>query len=1598
MFSKLLAKISGLSKSDKKLLITVSVVAVGLVFAVILATYIGSLLRQNAGYEIELAAENDVLESGTAGMLFTNEQMEFSVAPTALGDILIEAVSISEYGIYVDTGFLVSSETRTLDVEHLTNYLSVRSGEIFSLEEQGGNVFLLNFEEELLPNRVYNFIYQPSGYAPASHAFQTVDAFRVVSTTPSHNTHGVPSDTGIEITFSRPIEGGIDAFSAAFSIEPMVDGRFINRENTYIFVPSFLNSNTMYTVTISLDAEDYTFAFTTGVGEEVAFSVAGDAYETFLPWNEVFIAMNVSPEFGERDFIVELIDVQTPENFLNFADIESTNDFHVRKFEIELRTFEGEWLNTHFLFLEQTLPEGYYVAKIRSEHSYIVAHKFIQISSISVYSLSVEGESVFWVHDASTGQPAQGATIRADGETVHTDSEGIAVINTRENRRAVITIEYANYLPFVYFKPIFDNRTLIPGGRFLSYMYTDRANYRPNDTIDVFGVIMPRYGHFHYEGDVFTLRVGDMIRMPIVLDAFNSFAMRIPISNMFGSADITVEVNGERLMSAWVGIFDYTNLSFVITGEVDRLVYEPGEYARAEVMVTTFAGRPVEDATVTIFPDAPSDVRTNAYGIAHETIQIGFRNPGLHWLPLWSSFWVTVADDAQAVQGVSLPFIIMPRNVMLEYELSGASMTVRTHEISRSRLEQEKRNSLHWEHISTEDFRGEIIDIDFSVEISRHTTTRTIGSQQYDHINRRVITTYNFNTTQSYYRTIRGRTENGVARIEGLPISDDPMINYQKVIRYHDTNGRETAVSVFGGWRRTPHNASGFRHFHFPAQSRILRIGETTLIPLVESPERWWWEESEYSIVEDGRMLVIKVRDGVISVAAGSPQGIPITFTEEGVSNALLFGAYFDGQNIFAIRNPLSLLFNTDERELGIELEFDREIYRPGGDVTVEIQTSLPNAQVLLSVVDESALQGSWHEADFRHRLYRSSQVWLWGMNAFQFTSHRRHYLPDGNFDGGNGFGGGDEAGGEIAFREFFVDNPIFETVITDENGRANLTFTLPDQITSWRVTAIGITEDGFAGDTRANIISSLDFYVNLILTNEFIVGDDIAAVARAYGTGYSPVNFIFNVSQNNEVILTSSATSSFGREVFNAGKLPPGEYKMQVLATYSGLSDGVELPFTVVESAMIIQSRVSGEISMASPNITEDLNMRNLPVRITFTNANIRPLTDILHRTANSNSFRTDAIAAAAFADYFFTGEAETHAVSSRVHARNGGIPELFYEEPSLGFTARFAASFPEHVNREQIIRYVNAPENTASHSQNAMRLLALAAIDEPVLHEIRNYAAATDESDIFAALYLAAALVSIGDDYGAQELLQRVSIPLNLSYVEMELAYTLKFFINTAIDPIAAWEHAQRYNQNEYVSDIPEKINFVRRIQFSGGTVSEFQYNLNEESHTVRLENFDRLHLHLLYEQFTALNLTPIRGETEYSISFYTFDSNAWNPDDNRIEITRTIEPDGDLFLVTLTVNLPPDARGNFVIYDRLPSNLRFVPRRQRFEPRTPWFSVHNTQRQLVELHLFANHTDPLTRTLTYHAMELFDAEMSDGTTYITNHRLDNHIWGRS
>jgi hypothetical protein len=95
------------------------------------------------------------------------------------------------------------------------------------------------------------------------------------------------------------------------------------------------------------------------------------------------------------------------------------------------------------------------------------------------------------------------------------------------------------------------------------------------------------------------------------------------------------------------------------------------------------------------------------------------------------------------------------------------------------------------------------------------------------------------------------------------------------------------------------------------------------------------------------------------------------------------------------------------------------------------------------------------------------------------------------------GGGGGAEAGFNDV-RSNFLDTAYWSaTVTTNANGEATVNVTLPDNLTTWRLDARGVTADTLVGQGEVDIIATKDLLIRPVTPRFFVVGDqaELAAV-----------------------------------------------------------------------------------------------------------------------------------------------------------------------------------------------------------------------------------------------------------------------------------------------------------------------------------------------------------------------------------------------------------------------------------------------------------------------------------------------------------------------
>ncbi len=163
-----------------------------------------------------------------------------------------------------------------------------------------------------------------------------------------------------------------------------------------------------------------------------------------------------------------------------------------------------------------------------------------------------------------------------------------------------------------------------------------------------------------------------------------------------------------------------------------------------------------------------------------------------------------------------------------------------------------------------------------------------------------------------------------------------------------------------------------------------------------------------------------------------------------------------------------TLFVNPMTQAFSVNIQTDKEVYKPGEKATITLTATkggkaYSNAELTLLAVDRGVL-------DLINYHIPNPIEFFWGRQNFPlcvFGGDSRSYLMDPvtysvkNLQGGDSENAADEKESE---RKDFRPTALFEPVLlTDENGQAKCTFTFPDNLTTYRITAFGVKDDIFA-------------------------------------------------------------------------------------------------------------------------------------------------------------------------------------------------------------------------------------------------------------------------------------------------------------------------------------------------------------------------------------------------------------------------------------------------------------------------------------------------------------------------------------------------------
>ncbi len=279
---------------------------------------------------------------------------------------------------------------------------------------------------------------------------------------------------------------------------------------------------------------------------------------------------------------------------------------------------------------------------------------------------------------------------------------------------------------------------------------------------------------------------------------------------------------------------------------------------------------------------------------------------------------------------------------------------------------------------------------------------------------------------------------------------------------------------------------------------------------------------------------------------------IEIPITEDLIPNVFVSVVVVEGVDE---NNPLpsfkigyaQLPIETTEKELSIEMTPDRpadEHYQPGETVTYDVNVSDSEgnpveAELALNLVDLSVLTlADRLGPDIVGYFWRERGLGVSTASGLTLSGDRISEELGEEAKGLGGGGGGEEFG---PVRKLFPDLAYWNPSLrTDENGHAEVSVELPDNLTTWRMGAHGVTAETLVGEVDVDIISTKDLLLRPVAPRFFVVGDkaELAVIVHNNTAESLEVETLFDAAglQIGELALSTAEGSASQRVSVGAG------------------------------------------------------------------------------------------------------------------------------------------------------------------------------------------------------------------------------------------------------------------------------------------------------------------------------------------------------------------------------------------------------------------------------------------------------------------------------
>ncbi|HBU07200.1 MAG TPA: hypothetical protein DEB09_03905, partial [Candidatus Magasanikbacteria bacterium] len=341
--------------------------------------------------------------------------------------------------------------------------------------------------------------------------------------------------------------------------------------------------------------------------------------------------------------------------------------------------------------------------------------------------------------------------------------------------------------------------------------------------------------------------------------------------------------------------------------------------------------------------------------------------------------------------------------------------------------------------------------------------------------------------------------------------------------------------------------------------------------------------------------------------------------------------------------------------------------------------------------------------------------------------------------------------------REFFTDAALFTVVKTNGSGKADVKFKLPDNITSWRVTAQAINDDLYAGVNTTKIPVSLPVFAEVNVASEYLLADKPIAKVRAYGTALRKDDAVRFGFASEGFVADEVLSQAFTSVYFPLPKLKLGKQNVLFTLKTDKGNDSIKLPINVIKSRLQAKT-ATHEVLTAETKL--NLSGQD-PVMVVLSDEGQNQLYNPLQDLSWSWGDRIDQIVAESEArkllkQYYNEEVVDLTVPGVNYQLSSGGIALLPYAGEDVELSARIAQVGANGFDRESLRQFLFSilESRTSNPEEVSLALYGLAELHEPVLSRLNVWLDARKDLTVTSKLYLAQALSDLGDKEHARKI----------------------------------------------------------------------------------------------------------------------------------------------------------------------------------------------------------------------------------------------------